>query len=300
MSEPFNAVADAMANAETVETPQAPADDSAPQAVETAETPAEETAPPASADTITDASQTDAPETPSRAEKRIQQLLQREREARERIAYLEGLTQAGKPADAPREQAPTALPADLSQWVGEEPKPEAFPAGEFDPQYLRAIAKFEARHEQAQFVTAQRQMAQRQAEEARARTLADDVVKAEKDRPDFREVVGGLGNRLANWQANLIAEAGVEIAYAIGKDAAAEEAIRSARTPVAAAREIGRIEARLEAAKAAASAPPAAPPQPSNAPPPPPKSVRGASTVGFDWSKASPAEIQARINAAGR
>lgn len=292
MSETTNPIAEAMASMDAVQPAAIP--DSAPQAEPIAETPAEPPAPSASAEESTDAVQPDDSGAPTRAEKRIQQLLQREREARERIAYLEGLNQRNPaPAQPQPEQQAAQVHQDLAKWLGDEPKPDAFPAGEFDPQYLRAIAKFEARAEQAQFVMAQRQHAARQAEQSRAQAFAEAVAAAEKASPDFREVVGGLGHRLPNWQADLIADAGAEIAYAIGKDAEAEERIRAMRSPVQVAREIGRIEARM----ASASAPPPPTPQPSAAPPPPPRAVRGASAVGFDWSKASPAEIQARINA---
>ena len=87
--------------------------------------------------------------------------------------------------------------------------------------------------------------------------------------PDIREVASALGQRLPNWQANLVAEAGPEVIYAIGKDAEAEARIRAANNPIAVAREIGRIEARLERAKDTPS------PQPTSAPDPAPRAVRG-------------------------
>jgi hypothetical protein len=290
MSETTGSIATAMASMDAVETQQP---NSAPQAEPIAETQAEEAPPPASGEETADAPQTDATETPSRAEKRIQQLLQRERELRERNAYLEGLAQRqAAPAESPKQQAPAQLSPDLAQWVGEEPKPDAFPAGEFDPQFLRAIARFEARHEQAQMVLSQRQHAARQAEQARAQSFYEQADKVAVEKPDFREVVGTFGQSVQAVVANAIAEAGAEVAYAIAKDPEASARMRSARTMEQVAREIGRFEARLDAAKAS----PPAIPQPSNAPAPPPKAVRGASAAGFDWSKASPAEIQARIN----
>lgn len=295
MSETTSPIAEAMASMDAAVAPapvQQPT--SAPQAVETAETQAEQTEAPATSEQTTDASQTDAPETPSRAEKRIQQLLQRERDLRERLAYLEGSNARQQaPADPAKPAAPPPLPPDVAQWVGSEPDPSAFPAGEFDPQYFRALARFEARSEQAQVFVAQRQQAARQAEQAKAQTFIEAAEKLAAEKPDFREVVGTFGQTVEAWKANTIAEAGADIAYAIAKDAESAARIRAAQNPVAVAREIGRIEARM----AMATQPTAPPPQPSNAPPPPPKAVRGASAAGFDWSKASPAEIQARINA---
>lgn len=289
MSESTGPIAEAMATMDAAETQQP---NSAPQA-DTAVEQAVTTEAPATSEQTTDAAQEDARETPSRAEKRIQQLLQRDAEHRQRIAYLEGLSQRNAAHEQPRpEQQAARLAPDLAQWVGDEPKPDAFAAGEFDPQYLRAVARFEARSEQAQMAMAQRHHVARQAEEARARTFFEQADKVAAEKPDFREAVGLFGQSVANWQANLVADAGAEIAYAIAKDAEASARIRSARDAVAVAREIGRMEARL--AQQATAPPPI--PQPSAAPAPPPKAVRGASAAGFDWSKASPAEIQARIN----
>lgn len=289
MSEQTSAVADAMANAQAV--PAAPL--SVSDAAQTTDAPADQTPEDsAPSESIADASPTDAPETPSRGDKRIQQLLAERHQDRERIARLEGMLSQRQPASEQQEVKPAPLPQDLAQWLGEEPKPDAFPAGEFDPQYLRAIARYEARAEQAQATFAQRAAQARMAEQRRLESIRQSVAEAEKAMPDIREVASGLGQRLPNWQANLVAEAGPEVIYAIGKDAEAEARIRAANTPLAVAREIGRIEARLERAK---DSPP--PPQPSAAPPPPPKAVRGSSSPnGFDWATASPAEIQARIN----
>lgn len=214
----------------------------------------------------------DAPETPSRGDKRVQQLLAERHALRERLAYLEGVSQRGQqPEQAPQQPAqPASLPQDLAQWVGDEPKPEAFPAGEFDPQFLRAVARFEARSEQAQMLQMQRAHAARQAEQAQVRTILEQAEAAAKEKPDFREVAGGLGGRLADWQANMVALAGPEITYAIGKDADTEASVRAARSPLEVARVIGRVEARLERAKADP-----APPKPTSAPEPAPRAVRG-------------------------
>jgi hypothetical protein len=262
---------DAAAHAAATEGASAPLENSAPQADNTAEIQAETPAPSASAEETNDASPEDAHETKSRAEQRIKQLAARDKEAREEIAFLrEQLTRLQQQPQQPAaEQGPPPLPADLTRWLGDEPKPDAFPAGEFDPQYLRAIAKYEARAEQAQMVAAQRAAQARMAEQQRLESIRQSVAEAEKAMPDIREVASALGQRLPNWQANLVAEAGPEVIYAIGKDAEAEARIRAANSPLAVAREIGRIEARLERAKDTP------PPQPTSAPDPAPRAVRG-------------------------
>jgi hypothetical protein len=269
MSDTFDAAAHAAATETAAAPPPAESGSPAPdQNAEQSDQTAED--PDASEDT-TPADPKDAPETPSRGEKRVQQLLAERHALREQLAYLQGVAQQGQqqhPAQAePAKPAP--LSGDLAQWVGEEPKPESFPAGEFDPQYLRAIARFEARNEQASLILAQRQHAARQAQDQQARAFMEAAEKATKEKPDFREVAGGLGQRLANWQADLLAHSGAEIVYAVGKDSEAEARIRAARNPVEAAREIGRIEARLERAKDPPS------PQTTQAPEPAPRAVRG-------------------------
>ena len=291
MSEAVDPIAEAVASMEAVQ----PSGD--PQAVETAEPQADQTpAPPASAEELPD-DPTDAPETPSRGEKRVQQLLAERHQLRERLAYLEGIAQRGQQPATEQANQPKAppLPQDLAQWVGDEPKPETFPAGEFDPQYLRAIARYEARSEQAQAVVMQRVHAARANEAQRAQAFFEKAAEAEKNHADFREVVGGLGQSLAAWQANMLAEAGPEVAYAFGKDAEAAARVRAARNPTAVALEIGRAMERLAASKV----PPAPTPQPSAAPPPPPKVVRGsAAPAGFDWASADVEAIQKRLNGA--
>lgn len=277
MSDTFDAAAHAAS-----EGAPAPIEQDGAQQAATAETQAEDTAPPASAEQVEDGDAEDASGAKNRAAQRIQQLLQKDRENRERIAYLEGLAQRQQaPEQArPEAQAPRLAP-DLAQWVGEEPKPDAFPAGEFDPQYLRAVARFEARNEQAQIAMAQRFHAARQAEQARAKSFFEQADKVAAEKPDFREVVGGFGQSVANWQANLVADAGAEVAYAIARDADAAARIRSAQSREAVAREIGRIEARLERARETPL------PQPSSAPDPAPRAVRGGNVGAVDPSKMS-------------
>lgn len=279
---------DAAAHAAATEAAIAPSDPSpgVPQADQNA-APSDQI--PEASDTseeTTPADPNDAPETPSRGDKRVQQLLAERHQLRERLAYLEGVAQRGQqPAPAQTEQGkPAPLPGDLAQWVGEEPKPDAFPAGEFDPQYFDARTDYKVRLEVAKLMHAQQAAAARQAEAAKAQSFLLAAEQFAKEKPDFREVAGGLGQRLANWQANLIAEAGAEIVYAIGKDAEAEARIRSARSREAVAREIGRIEARMERARETPI------PQPTAAPDPAPRAVRGGNSGQRDPSRMSMSE----------
>lgn len=281
MSDSFDATAHAAVSdtpvpeAQVTGAPQA--ESAATQADQTPETPAP-------SDLDNDASQDSATETPSRAAKRIEQLLSERHQDRERIARLEGILQQRPSAPGQHSQIAPRLHPDLAQWVGDEPKPDAFPAGEFDPAYLRAIAKHEARAEQAQMLMAQRVTAAQQAEAQHMQAFSAEMAKMEKRHSDAREAVGGLGNRLANWQANLVASAGAEIAYAVAKDSEAEARIRAARDPIAVAREIGRLEARMDRARETP------PPQPTSAPDPAPRVVRGGNVGSRDPSKMSMSE----------
>jgi hypothetical protein len=86
----------------------------------------------------------------------------------------------------------------------------------------------------------------------------------------------------------MIAEAGVDLAYAIAKSPELRKAVQASRNAVSLARELGKIEARL------ASAPPA--PKPSSAPPPPRTLTGAASGAQRDPSKMSMAEYAAWRN----
>lgn len=284
MSDTFDAAAHAAGEATPApETEQAASQvtTAAPEAEPADQTPEA----PATSEEDAPADPNDAPETPSRGDKRVQQLLQERHQLRERMAYLEGIAQRQTaPAEPPK--APP-LPQDVAQWVGDEPKPDAFPAGEFDPQYLRAVARFEARSEHAQFMLQQRQQAAAQNEHAKARTFFEQADKVAAERPDFREVVGTFGHSVHPQVANLIAEAGPEVAYAIAKDAEAAGRVRSAQNLAAVAREIGRIEERLARPVEKSS------PQPTKAPEPPARTVRGGSVGAADPSSMPMSEYAA-------
>ena len=282
MSDTFDAAAHAAGESTPApETERAETTTAAPQAE-----PADQTAPPTASEAEDNpADLTDAPETPSRGDKRVQQLLQERHQLRERLAYMEGSAQRQQaPAEPPK--APQ-LPQDVAKWVGDEPKPDTFPAGEFDPQYLRAVARFEARSEHAQFILHQRHQSAQQAEQAKAQAFFTQAEKVAAERPDFREVVGTFGQSVAAWQANAIAEAGPEVAYAIAKDATAAARIRAAQNPAAVAREIGRIEERLSRPVEKPS------PQPTSAPEPPARTVRGGNVGSADPSRMPMSEYAA-------
>lgn len=257
---------------------------SAPQAEYAAETQAENTEAPAPSEDHSDESQEDARETPSRAEKRIQQLLAKEREAREEAAYYKGLAQRQQPTDAKPAASPTLHP-DLAQYVGKEPDPTAFPAGEFDPAYLDARVDFKLRQREATQAMAQRQQAARQQATAFQAKVASIVEAGASKYGDFAEKALRSDVPLNDAMLREIADsdAGADVAYFLGNNPA--EARRIASLPAnRVAREIGRIEERLARAKDAPT------PQPSTAPDPAPRVVRGGNVGQRDPSRMSMSE----------
>lgn len=270
MSDTFDAAAHAAAT-ETAAAPS-PEETRAPQAEVTAPPADQNTEAPATSEEPTPDEPTDAPETPSRGDKRVQQLLAERHALREQLAYLQGAAQRGQQPGAPQQPqqaGATPFPIGSAQWVGEEPKPEAFPAGEFDPAYYDARSAYRTRSEIAAVLQAQQAQAERAAEAASARAFFDEAAKVAKERPDFHEVAGHLGSSLPNWAADQLAKAGAEVVYAAGKDAEVQARIRSARSRDAVAEEIGRLKERLSRPRETP------PPQPTSAPEPAPRAVRG-------------------------
>lgn len=279
----------------------APADGNSGVATEHQPVQAENTAGSAAADTADDAGADAQGQRPNGVQKRIGELTANWRQAeRDRDHWREmamraaqgGQPQQQPPAHQAAQQDPLA--AIVAQHVGPAPKPEDFPAGEFDPafrqaeqQWLRRSAATEAEIRMAQRL----QMAQAAAAEQQVRqSFTQQVAKVAQSAPDAVEAIGSLGNRLPDPVANMLAEAGADVAYHVATNPEAEARIRQARTPAAVAREIGRIEARLEAASRPAAV------QPTSAPPPPSRGVRGGGSSVPDWNSMSPEAFAAMRN----
>lgn len=207
-------------------------------------------------------------------QKRIDELTTQRYDAiRERDYWREmAMRGASPPQQQPSGQAPVPLPPEVAAAIPPAPKPEDFPAGEFDPKYAVALAKHEMRMDQAKAFVFQQQMQRQQAVAQMQANLAQQVERLTETDPQARETIAALGMRLPNPVADLVAEAGADVAYYIARNPDAEKQIAEARTPAAVARAIGRIEARLEAARAA-------PPQPTAAPAPPPRAAKGTASA---------------------
>lgn len=227
-------------------------------------------------------------------QKRIDELTARayraERQAEEVLAMLRQQMAAQQPANGanPANPQAPALPPELANAIPPAPKPEDFPAGEFDPKYAVALAKHEMRMEQAQAYVRQQQMHRQQVAAQMQANLTQQVERLAATDPQARDTIAALGMRLPNPVADMVAEAGVEVAYYIARNPEAEKQIAEARSPAAVARAIGRIEARLEAARAA-------PPQPTAAPAPPPRAAKGTASAARTIYEAKSFEEYAKL-----
>lgn len=189
------------------------------------------------------------------AQARIRQLVERERVAREEAAYLRGQLEAKKePVIEPKQETET--------------QPIASQYDNYDD-YVDARATWRARQEFARLESEREQKAKdretKTREEQVETTFKDKVTEFKAKTPDFDDVMGNPSLRISKtmYEAMRESEAGAQIAYHLGKNPA-EAARISALSPIAAIREIGKLEAKLTS-----TPPPAQTTKPSNAPAPP-------------------------------
>lgn len=258
--------------------------------------PPDTAAPPGSAepeDTADDAGADDQPKRAKGVQKRIDELTaDKHRAIREAEQWREMALRAQQQAPQPAQPAADVpLPPDLAQAVGPAPDPAKFPAGEYDPEYIRAAARHDVRMDQARGVMQQRQAQARHAQAqfgAKVQSImqtaiaADPAIEATITAPDF-PMAAHVVHALTDAE-----DPGALLAH-LAKNRADVERI-SKLSPMAAARELGKIEARLSAA------PPA--PVPSNAPPPP-RTLRGGGAVPRDPAQATSMEEYARLRGGG-
>lgn len=231
--------------------------------------------------------------TPAWAEKRFGELTAKQRAAEREAAYWRGQAEArNAPAQTQQQAQPVALPPDLAQQVGAAPNPAEFPAGEFDPAYLKASVRHELRVEQAASVAQQRQATQqRQAAEVAGR-LAQIIETGQRQYTNFDDAVNsiaalrmpGLGDVVRAEIADC--EKPAEVAYYLGTHPEEAAKLTQLRSPQAVARAMARIEARLDAPKPA--------PVPSSAPPPP-RTLRGSASAPPDLASMSVDEMRKHL-----
>lgn len=157
-------------------------------------------------------------------QERIDEITRQRHEAQREAAYWKGIAEAAQPKEAP----------------AEEPKPEAF---EDYGAYVKALAKFEAR---ALVKAELEQQRAQQAQEAQATTWQQRAEAVKAELPDFDRVMSTSTAPMSAAMAQVIKESdvGPKVAYHLAQNP--EIATRISRLePMAAAREIGRLEASL-------------------------------------------------------
>jgi len=197
-------------------------------------------------------------------EKRIGTLVRQRREAEREAAEWKAKALANEPK--PQEEGTKEAPTEA------EPSPDDYLGGELDRQFIIDTAKFHARQEFAT-LEAQKSVEKQQAEN-RAKLEAIDTnwdtqraVGSTKHKDFEDKVIGGLDRgefRLSDFAGVAIkaSSIGADVAYFLAENPAEADRIY-AMQPLDQVKEIGKLEARLDA-PAATSAPAV-----SKAPPPP-------------------------------
>lgn len=214
---------------------------------------------PTTTDEATESPADDASESrPKGVGKRIDELTRNWREAERREAALLAMLQERQAPKAEPTPAPAPIKEpDLADYEYDEAKFKVA-LGNFYEAKARAAAEA---------VIAERENAAR--EKAKAQTFKQKEAEFKAKAPDYESVA--YYAPISNEVAELVRESdiGPELAYYLGKNPELAQTI-SQLPEKAAAREIGKIEAKLSFQKEAAR-PAAAKPAVSQAPPPPPK-----------------------------
>ena len=171
--------------------------------------------------------------TPPWFKKRIDRLVWEREEARREAAYWRGIAEG-------RMKQPSG-----EDTASDDKKPSPGDYESYD-EYIEALTDWKTRQALKQIQTQQSSMTEEQKKLEAQRQFAERVEKARMKYDDFDEVVLNPYVPITDEMVMAIheSELGPDIAYYLGKHP--EEAMRIARlSPVAQAREIGKIEARL-------------------------------------------------------
>jgi hypothetical protein len=128
-----------------------------------------------------------------------------------------------------------------------EPNPDDYPLGQFDPNFVRALARYEV-------AESYRENARRHSQEERRAVILADENAFRVDNPDYGEAVAAMletkevSNCPAIYRAIEVSESPAALAYFLAKNPAAAVQISRAE-PLTAAMMLGRIEERLSGQK---------------------------------------------------
>lgn len=234
-----------------------------------------ETAEPAAASEPVEAEQTpEEGEKPRGVQRRIDELTRNWREAERREQALLAMLQQQKAPEPAKAPEPIAEPKTLSDFNWDEAA------------YQRYVFEQAAKMAEAAVERKLQERTEREAVERRTQTFTQRETDFASKTPDYMEVTRDPSLPITREMAEVIADSedGPAVAYYLAKNRQIAENI--AKLPaIQAARELGRIEAKVAMDRAAPAAPPK--PQVSKAPPPPPKVDASEPAIEKDFSQMS-------------
>jgi hypothetical protein len=184
------------------------------------------------------------------AQERINELTAKQREAEREAEYWKA-----KATQAPQSEPAKPQPAAEAD---AEPDPANYTYGETDSAYIRDVVDYRVRE-------GLRNYAQEQQQKTTAQTIAQTwqsrVAEFASKTPDFEAVAYSDTPMTAAMERSIVtSDVGPAVAYYLGKNPIEARRIAALNDPIAEARELGRIEARLSTpaqtpAKTASDAP---------------------------------------------
>ena len=205
------------------------------------------------------------------AQQRINEITKAKYDAEREAAYWRGIAEGSRPqtqqVPEPAAREPVAKP-NLADFTDYET-------------YIEALTDWKTTQKVTEVVHNQREATVQERQQAEAMELAKGWASKQEDArksiPDYDEVMGGAETVVAPYitDAILTSDRGPEVAYHLAKNPALAEKLNRL-SPIAAAREIGRIEAALEKSSPGTS---------RSAPPPPARTTRSPATIPGDPAK---------------
>lgn len=205
------------------------------------------------------------------AQQRINEITKAKYDAEREAAYWRGIAEGSRPqtqqVPEPAAREPAAKP-NLADFTDYET-------------YIEALTDWKTTQKVTEVVHNQREATVQERQRAEALEVAKGWASKQEDArksiPDYDEVLGGAETVVAPYvtDAILTSDRGPEVAYHLAKNPALAEKLNKL-SPIAAAREIGRIEAALEKSSPGTS---------RSAPPPPARTTRSSATISGDPAK---------------
>lgn len=205
------------------------------------------------------------------AQQRINEITRAKYDAEREAAYWRGIAEGSRPQT---QQVPESTDREPAA------KPNLADFADYEA-YIEALTDWKTAQKVAEVVHSQREATVQERQRAEAMELAKGWAgkqeQARKSIPDYDEVLGEAETVVAPHvtDAILTSDRGPEVAYHLAKNPALAEKLNRLN-PIAAAREIGRIEAALEKSSLGTPRP---------APPPPARTTRSSATLSGDPAK---------------